>query len=206
MAFFGLTYLGQHATHSDTARRPSRLTHEHAHARRDGEGQEQAQYGEGRKTNEGTHRYARFVSSVLVSLSPLTAGPKKTFAGLLHSKNINDISDATLRAAYARTEKLQPEGNIGIDEIRILLSYVYEGLPPEREIALLTKYCDLYNRGPQLPGEGAEGGILIRVTIEEFMKAVAQVRIDTEESDTFKHIAGVKQGQHTLNRHTLNTI
>lgn len=123
-------------------------------------------------------------------------GPKKTFANMLHTKNINDFSDRTIRECYKQQERVMGKGNISIDEIRPLLSQVYGGLPPEREVGILTRVCDYNARGPQLPGEGAEGGILIRVSEEEFMKAVEQLRKEIEESDTFKRIAGVKEVAH----------
>lgn len=63
-------------------------------------------------------------------------------------------------------------------------------------MGLMTRYADLYSRGPQLPGEGAEGGILIRITKELFQRVVDQVRADVKTSDEFKEIAGVKEVAH----------
>jgi hypothetical protein len=88
---------------------------------------------------------------------------------------------------------LQGKGTISIDELRILLSYVYNGLPPERELGLLQRACDLNQRGPQLPGHGAEAGILLRVTEKQLLEAAAQVRAQIEEGLTFKKIAGVSE-------------
>lgn len=136
------------------------------------------------------------------SRTAILSGPKDVFKTTLQtSKNINDYSDRTLLQCFERTEALQGKGTISIDEIRILLSYVYQRLPPEREVGLFTRYCDLYSRGPMLPGEGAEGGILIRVDRELFMRVVAQVRRDIEESDTFKKIANVKEVAHEFSSH-----
>ena len=73
----------------------------------------------------------------------------------------------------------------------MLLSYVYGGLPPEREIGLLTKACDLNQRGPQLPGAGAESGILLRVSLDQFIAAAEQVRAQIEEILEFKRIQKV---------------
>jgi len=70
---------------------------------------------------------------------------------------------------------------------------VYGGLPPEREVGLLTRHCDLQQRGPQLPGRGAESGILLRVSLDLLMEAVEIVRKQLEENLHFKQIAGVKQ-------------
>lgn len=123
----------------------------------------------------------------------LSAGPKHHFERSLHTRTLCDHSDKTIRECYARTEALQGKGTISIDEIRTLLSYVYGGLPPEREVGLLTRFCDLQQRGPQLPGRGAESGILLRVSLDLLMEAVEIVRKQLEENLQFKEIAGVKQ-------------
>jgi hypothetical protein len=123
----------------------------------------------------------------------LSAGPKHHFERSLHTRTLCDHSDKTIRECYARTEALQGKGTISIDEIRPLLSYVYGGLPPEREVGLLTRHCDLQQRGPQLPGRGAESGILLRVSLDLLMEAVEIVRKQLEENLHFKQIAGVKQ-------------
>jgi hypothetical protein len=120
-------------------------------------------------------------------------GPKKVFNNVTQTKTINDFSDRTLTEAYRKTEKLHGKGTISIDEIRILLSYVYGSLPPEKEVGLFTRWCDLESRGPQLPGEGAEQGILLRVTLELFLKVADKVRNEQKEAAVFKEIAGVKQ-------------
>ena len=66
-------------------------------------------------------------------------------------------------------------------------------MPPERELGLLQRACDLNQRGPQLPGHGAEAGILLRVTEKQLLEAAAQVRAQIEEGLTFKKIAGVSE-------------
>jgi len=124
-------------------------------------------------------------------------GPPTMFGNVLHTRNINHFSDKTLMAAFEETESANGKGTISIDEIRSLLSKVYgNSLPPEREIRLFTKYCDLFQRGPQLPGEGSEAGILIRVNATEFKKVVEQVRKEVEESDEFRKIAGNEELAH----------
>jgi len=118
-------------------------------------------------------------------------GSKSTFGSTLHTKTLLDFTDDDLLNAYKRTEALQGKGDISIDELRILLSYVYGGLPPEREVGLLTHYCDFMQRGPVAPGEGSEKGILLRVSSELLLQAAAKVRADVDEALTFKKIAGV---------------
>lgn len=131
--------------------------------------------------------------SPLAAASRAAAGPKTTFANTLHTKTLCDFSNRTISEAYERTEALQGKGTISIDEIRILLSYVYNGLPPEREIGLLTRIIDFDQRGPVLPGHGAENGILLRVTLPQLLEAVEKVRAQVEESLEFKRIAGNAQ-------------
>ena len=126
-------------------------------------------------------------------LLPVTPGPKTTFANTLHTKTLCDFSNKTISEAYEATEKLQGKSTISIDEIRILLSYVYGGLPPEREIGLLTRIIDFDQRGPQLPGHGAEHGILLRVTLPQLLDACEKVRAQIEESLEFKRIAGMAE-------------
>ncbi len=128
-------------------------------------------------------------------------GPKQHFARSLHTKTLCDFSDRTLTEAYERTEKLQGKGNISIDELRILLSYVYAGLPPERELGMLQRACDLNQRGPQLPGQGAEAGILLRVTLPQLLVAAEQVRKQVEEALVFKEIAGVREVANEFRSH-----
>lgn len=118
-------------------------------------------------------------------------GPPSPYTSNIIRRHINDISDEQIRAAFARTERLQGKGSISIDELRILLSYVYDGVPPEREVALLTRVVDLQIRGPQVPGEGSESGILVRVTLEDLMRAVEVVRKEVAQADEFRQIAGV---------------
>jgi hypothetical protein len=145
-------------------------------------------------SSSGLHLTLALCVSLRGRLPPgLSAGPKHHFERSLHTRTLCDHSDKTIRECYARTEALQGKGTISIDEIRMLLSYVYGGLPPEREVGLLTRHCDLQQRGPQLPGRGAESGILLRVSLDLLIEAVEIVRKQLEENLQFKEIAGVKQ-------------
>ncbi len=125
-------------------------------------------------------------------------GPRTPFGHTLHTRNINDFTDEQLATAYDTTEARQHRGTISIDELRILLATAYGGLPPEREVRLFTEVL-----GRVAPGQGAEAGILIRVSKEAFMGAVAQVRAAVLDSDTFRHIAGVRQVAHEFHSHSL---
>jgi hypothetical protein len=102
------------------------------------------------------------------------------------SRNLSHHSDATLTAAFRATEREFGRGTIGIDEIRTLLSIVYKGVPPEREVGMFIAQCDLQARGPQLPGGGAEGGILVRVSLSDFLRVAASIRTTVEEAEASK--------------------